>query len=287
MTDTQNLTLSDEQISMIYAELAELHVELDDDPLLYGPKRLNGKIALTRKLLTRCEQIFLELSRRLHGCQREHRKHTALLDMAKQDLLANDPEVRAGRNIADRDAIAAIKLRPQIEQVQKLETATTDLETVLTVVKAKRLDIKDLQNRLKDQIKVCQDEIGLGARWGSAKPPSEATTELVTGQLGTTAPKVGAAEQIEAMFAEIDNELALDQAEMLPDPPASISVPADWFVKVDQAQETTVQDTPTAPSVEAVLVATATQAVTDDALDALDIENASAFSDSDFDLILG
>lgn len=207
MTDTQGLTLTDTEIGGIYEELSTLHVDLDDDPLLYGPKRLNGKIAQTRKMLTRCEQIFLELSRRLHGCQREHRKQTALLEMLKQDLLANDPEVRAGRNIADRDATAAIKLRPQIEDAQKLEEATTDLGTVLVVVKAKRIDIKDMQNRLKDQIKICQEEIGMNGRWGSQTP--DKTSPLTPGQLGTTPPKVATSAQMGAMLDEIDAELAM------------------------------------------------------------------------------
>lgn len=283
MTDTQSLTLTDEDISGVYAELAQLAIELDEDPLLYGPKRLNNKIAQTRKMLTRCEQIFLELSRRLHGCQREHRKHIALLEMAKQDLLANDPEVRAGRNIADRDAIAGIKLRPQIEQVHKLETATTDLETVLVVVKAKRIDIKDLQNRLKDQIKVCQDEIGLGGRWGSAKPPSEPEPSLATGQNAYTPPRVGAADQIDAMFAEIDHELATQ----LPEPPVEDEAPTEALAELEVAKE--AQETPTAPPVEAILAGTATQAATDEALDLLDLDAPSAnpFTDDNFDLLLG
>ena len=213
MTDTQGLTLTDTEIGGIYEELSTLHVDLDDDPLLYGPKRLNGKIAQTRKMLTRCEQIFLELSRRLHGCQREHRKQTALLEMLKQDLLANDPEVRAGRNIADRDATAAIKLRPQIEDAQKLEEATTDLGTVLVVVKAKRIDIKDMQNRLKDQIKICQEEIGMNGRWGSQTP--DKTSPLTPGQLGNTPPKVATSAQMGAMLDEIDAELAMP----VPPPP--------------------------------------------------------------------
>lgn len=279
ITDTNTLTLSDEDIGNVYSELATLHVDLDDDPLLYGPKRLNGKIAQTRKMLTRCEQIFLELSRRLHGCQREHRKHTALLDMSKQDMLANDPEVRAGRNIADRDAIAAIKLRPQIEQVQRLETATIDLETVLTVVKAKRLDIKDLQNRLKDQIKVCQDEIGLGARWGSAKPTFEANQELTTGQLGTTAPRVSASIQMDALMDEIDKELG----ESLPPPPEEIFVDLKDGQQGQNSAER--EPTPLAPPVEDILIATATQAKTDDALDALDLDSVG--EPNDFDLLLG
>lgn len=264
-----DLFLTDDNIASIYEELATLHVELDDDPLLYGPKRLNGKIAHTRTMLTRCEQIFLELSRRLHGCQREKRKQDALLDMAKQDLLANDPEVRAGRNIADRDAIAAIKLRPQIELTQKLETATTDIETVLVVVKAKRMDIKDLQNRLKDQIKVCQDEIGLGSRWGSATPANVVIPPLTTGQLGSTPPKVSTADQIDSMFAEIDAELALtsEPVEMLPPPPAEIFLP-----------------NPT-PAADEILVSTATQSDADEALDGLDTDGDQ--SDFNLDLILG
>jgi len=258
------LFLTDGEITQIYEELATLHVELDDDPLLYGPKRLNGKIAQTRKMLTRCEQIFLELSRRLHGCQREHRKHTALLDMSKQDLLANDPEVRSGRNIADRDAIAAIKLRPQIELTQKLETATTDIETILTVVKAKRADIKDLQNRLKDQIKVCQDEIGLGSRWGSANPPQETSPTLVAGQ-HSQAPKVGSDDQLSEIFAAIDLELEKTA-------PSSLVEDEDEGV-VEKAVS------------HKILAPTATQSDADLALDGLDTEIGQ--SDFNLDSILG
>ena len=297
MSDTQDLVLTDAQISAIYAELATLHVDLDDDPLLYGPKRLNGKIAETRKLLTRCEQFFLELNRRLHGCQREHRKHTALLDMQKQDMLANDPDVRSGRNIADRDAIAAIKLRPQIEAVHKLEAATTDLTTVLVVVKAKRLDLKDLQNRLKDQIKVCQDEIGLGGRWGSARPANATTVLPEPGQLGSEPPRAGASDEISDMFAQIDAELARPQPE--PEPaPAETGLALDldaidaavWVSEnfgaepVDQEPEV-----PAPVSVETVLVSSAPQADVDSALDDLIVEEPrqTGFDDMGLDLILG
>jgi hypothetical protein len=36
------------------------------------------------------------------------------------------------------------------------------------VVRIKRADLKDIQGRLRDQLKVCQEEIGLGGRWGRA-----------------------------------------------------------------------------------------------------------------------
>ena len=295
MTDTESLVLTDGEISDIYAELAELNVELDDDPLLYGPKRLNSKVAETRKMLTRCEKIFLECSRRLHGCHRETRKESALLDMAKQDLLANDPEVRAGRNIADRDAIAAIKLRPTIEVVQKLQVATTDLETVITVVKSKRMDIKDMQNRLKEQQRLCQDEIGLGGRWGSVSPSKP--VDVTTGQ-SASPPRVGAVNQIESMFDQIDAELAavnadFDQieAEVASAPPAEIDELLD---EEDASEEELVPEPVTQISpvaslqVEQVLTGTASQSDTDDALDAMPEEDdAAKFVDDEFGLLLG
>ena len=37
----------------------------------------------------------------------------------------------------------------------------------MTVIKAKRTDLKDLQGRLRDQLKLCQEQIALGQRWGS------------------------------------------------------------------------------------------------------------------------
>ena len=97
----------------------------------------------------------------------------AILGLQKKHLIANDPEVRAGRNIADRDALACIKLQAQVEEVEDLSQAAQDLETILTVVKAKRADIKDIQGRLKDQLNLCMQELGLGAAWGSR---TDATT---------------------------------------------------------------------------------------------------------------
>jgi hypothetical protein len=91
--------------------------------------------------------------------------------LGKKNLLTNDPEVRAGRNLADRDAIASMKLKDEVENVSHLESVLDDLETLVTVIKAKRSDLRDVQGRLRDQMRLCQEEIGLGGRWGSRVPP--------------------------------------------------------------------------------------------------------------------
>jgi hypothetical protein len=172
MLDQNPPTSSDKFFSQadadrIFNELKDLQVDLDDDPLAFGPKRLNNKVSEVRRMLARCERIFLDMSQKFHFCRRQLKIATLNLELSKKHLLANDPDVRAGRSVADRDAIAAGKLASEIHIVHELEMSEQDLGSVLQVVKAKRTDLKDAEGRLRDQIRICQEEIGLGARWGS------------------------------------------------------------------------------------------------------------------------
>lgn len=156
-----------EEADRVFDILGTLCVELDDDPLPYGPKRLNSKTAQIRRMLDRCEKLFLDISRRLQTTRRALRIGVADLDLAKKNLFANDPETRAGRSVSDREAIAAGKLAQEIQIVRNLTVATEDLDAVMTVIKAKRADLKDTEGRLRDQMRLCSEEIGLGGRWGS------------------------------------------------------------------------------------------------------------------------
>jgi len=163
------------RIEAFYQALGDMHVDLDADPLALGPKRINNKTAECRTFLSKTERMFLEVSQDLYWYRREHRKALADFELAVQDLMSNDPEVRSGRSIQDREAIAHTKLRSDRERISVLQFASEDLEAVLIVVKTKRNDLKDIASRLRDQLKICQEEISLGARWGAnsrAKTPN-------------------------------------------------------------------------------------------------------------------
>ena len=155
------------RIEAFYQALGDMHVDLDADPLALGPKRINNKTAECRTFLYKTERMFLEVSQDLYWYRREHRKALADFELAVQDLMSNDPEVRSGRSIQDREAIAHTKLRSDRERISVLQFASEDLEAVLIVVKTKRNDLKDIASRLRDQLKICQEEISLGARWGA------------------------------------------------------------------------------------------------------------------------
>lgn len=206
----QKLPVVDENYTrVVFDSLGDMEVSLDGDPILYGPKRLNGKVALCRQHLSRCQQIYLQVSDDLHQLHRAHRQTKVDFDLQMQDLFANDIEVRSGKNIRDREAIATMKLRSEREAIAVFEAGIQDLEAVMTVVKAKREDLKDIQGRIRDQVKLCQEEIGLGARWGSAPGPGERVPDL------SAAPRVNvkALERMNAMGALDDGESSISDLE--------------------------------------------------------------------------
>jgi hypothetical protein len=213
--------ISAEAVDAVFSVLSVMEVGLDDDPLQYGPKRLNGKIADARGKLTECEGLFLKVSKWLQKYRAAQRTLETELDLAKKELFANDPEVRAGRNVADRDALATMKLQDQVRTTARVTQTQCDLEAVLTVIKAKRVDLKDVQARIRDQIKLCHDEIGLGSRWGSKPSP------------GTEAPDLEAAPNVDKQTLKDLHEMFTGSRHSEPDLATIVSV-----VEVDPVVET-------------------------------------------------
>lgn len=165
-------------VDYIFKSLTAMEIELEDNPLEYGPRRLNFKVAEVRRMLTDMESLYLQVSGYIQKYKSAHRAANSALEISKKHLMANDPEVRAGRNLATQDAIASVKLRDEVEQVSRMASVLEDLDAMMTVLKSKRADLKDVQNRIKDQINLCREEIALGGRWGSKPPPGTSTPDL-------------------------------------------------------------------------------------------------------------
>ncbi len=165
-------------VDYIFQALTVMEIELDENPLDYGPRRLNYKVAEVRRMLTDTESLYLQVSGYIQKYKAAHRAANSALEISKKHLMANDPEVRAGRNLATQDAIASVKLREDVERVSRMVSVLEDLDAIMTVLKSKRADLKDVQTRIKDQINLCREEIALGGKWGSKPPPGTITPNL-------------------------------------------------------------------------------------------------------------
>ena len=88
-------------------------------------------------------------------------------------------------------------------EVHTCEQLVQDIEAVIIVVKAKRSDLRDTQGRLRDQLRLCQQELDLGGRWGSKRLNAP---ELEPGQGVATGADV---EVIENLIDRVNDEIHL------------------------------------------------------------------------------
>jgi len=194
-------------IEKTYRSLAPMEVELDDDPLAYGPKRLNLKTSEVRRCLSQLERSFSEWSRQRATLNRRVIKISALIEQKMQDLMENDPLVRSGSSRLDREDRANRRMREEVSEKTRLEEAINEIDSLLVVIKAKRADLKDVSGRIKDQLKICQEELGLGARWGSRLPANAASIELVPG-LGA-----GMLDTAQDLDSELESLIAVEESD--------------------------------------------------------------------------
>jgi len=197
----KELPVVDEQrLRDTYAELKRMEVHLDPNPLDYGPKRFNNRIAHVRAMLNRVEQIFLQTSEDLHYLKRVINAKRGLYELEKRDLMVNDPKCRVGRAQGEREALADVQLRSQIEGIQRLELAAYDLETLMMSIKSRRADLKNAQTKMRDQMTLIEHDLGMGAQWGRKSGLD------VTGGIET----VGI-EQIDTVLAQVDADLGVSE----------------------------------------------------------------------------
>lgn len=160
-------------VEHLFSLLAQMEIELDDDPLLYGPKRLNQKIAEAQKLRMACANLDMKVSRFLSRLSRQLHATELEFDIRKRELMAADPEVRAQRNLSMQESTAIMKLVDDFRDLFYLQEAVREMNDVLKVIKFRHSVITDAQKRIKEQQRMCEREIDLGSYWGSRHPKAK------------------------------------------------------------------------------------------------------------------
>ena len=121
----------EQRIADIYEELAEIHVELDPDPLEYGPERITLKFADIDKHSQRMTQIELQLVQDIHTFKKSLAEERVVYDAKKFKLMATDPRIKAEKSRPEREAAAIRFLEEDTTKVRNMENFIADLEIVL------------------------------------------------------------------------------------------------------------------------------------------------------------
>jgi len=169
--EKESIFVDPEVVRSIYQDLEVLSIELDEDPIQFGPRRLNGKVAQTRNMLSKCQKLFMMVSRLLWEVKTSITRDEVIIDMKTNDYLANDPDVRARPSVSDRKAMVQVLLKEEIQVLGEKKENFVNLQMLSETLKAKSKDLTDTQARLNSQIRLCKMEIeSLGLKWGSKDP---------------------------------------------------------------------------------------------------------------------
>jgi hypothetical protein len=169
-----------EYADSVYERLKPCFVDLDDNPLEAGTAALNGKIAETRLHINFVQRIMLDIATGQATRQRVLRILEAEYAARFSDLVTTNPVVRAGRDSKEREAIARNFLRETIEGIEGAKNDIAELSLLHSTVKVIHSNLKDTEQRLKDQVALCIQEVrNNSGQWGI----SDTTSGLIDGEV--------------------------------------------------------------------------------------------------------
>ena len=85
------MIIDQQWIEKVYHDLTNMDIQLDHDPLEFGPDRLNLKTAEVRNLLSRVEKLFIDVSQNLHKYKRDLLVKNTEFTISRNRLMGRSP----------------------------------------------------------------------------------------------------------------------------------------------------------------------------------------------------
>lgn len=123
------------------------------------PHNMQGQFNALSRHLSECQGIVSDLQARTTLAKKRARTMRMAVQLAKRFLFSGDPEVRAGRSLEDREAVASVKLSKEIIEVQQAETSVANFESALLMAQDRLRYLKDRRATLRDQKDLLQAEM--------------------------------------------------------------------------------------------------------------------------------
>lgn len=151
-TDQETDDLGVESIRKVLERVSQMKVEIDPDPTVSGGiPVIRKKLSLVEDYLQESLDMLNASRAKLQSKTNRHRSMRIGLKLATDILLSSDPEVRNGRNVTDRQALASIKLQNETIRVQKSQEEMTNAKVVVATLTDKVGQLKDTRKILRAQ----------------------------------------------------------------------------------------------------------------------------------------
>lgn len=154
------------RIEEIYAELGQMLVALDPDPVSRGPGYLQELISRTRGYLNRTSVLTQEAHQQHQWLDRDLSALKTSFDLQADELLANDDRVRNLPNIDDRKAMINLILREDRQGISRLEQAIREVTYVEKAIKHRHKELDNTISAIRIQKSLIDSESRTGSFYG-------------------------------------------------------------------------------------------------------------------------
>jgi hypothetical protein len=161
--------MRDDRIDEVFERLEEMRVDLDYDPIVRGPKFLTNQVATCRNYTNEVQRYMRECQRYIRTVEMELRRSEADFELSYNDLMANDEEILAMRNLSrvDREAAANARLAEERCTITELEQHLTNARHVETIISDKLREMREVISAIRLQRDLIRAEIDTGNHWGT------------------------------------------------------------------------------------------------------------------------
>lgn len=127
-----------------------------------SPSGLQSQFNSLTRHLSECQNILTDLQTRSMHAKKRARTLQMALKLATRFLLKEDPEVRSGRSLMDREATAMVKLRSEWVNLQHAQQEVDNFGAALLMAQDRLRLLKDRRATLRDQKDLLQAELYIG-----------------------------------------------------------------------------------------------------------------------------
>lgn len=153
-------------VEEIYRRIEGLHIELEPDPTILGPRYITERVATCRNHLNIVSLVRQTISKERRELKRTLAGEEAALAVERDNLLATNEAVRKQPNIKDREAVVNTMLHERLARISQLKADLLDIDTVEQPVKMVHDELIRTAGEIRTQRSMIQSDRTSGGGYG-------------------------------------------------------------------------------------------------------------------------
>lgn len=158
--------MQDDRINEIFQYIENANIDLDEDPFVRGPRYLQRQIAKCRNFMNEVQKFDREVAKERLTLERHLASLDAEYKVKADDLLVNDTTVSKQPSLKDREAKINTILKDLVDDIHQANLLLTDIKHVDTVIQSKIRELKSVNNDIRLQIRLMENELKIGGGYG-------------------------------------------------------------------------------------------------------------------------